>query len=105
LVGVYFLTVIQDNIFPGHGGFTDRTDCQYITGLFVYVYYQMFIKSSSFVGNYLVYTIVAVDCLLIINTDLQSVLDQALALSLEEQISLMHKLNETIAHALHNAAL
>jgi phosphatidate cytidylyltransferase len=75
-----------DNIFPGHGGFTDRTDCQYITGLFVYVYYQMFIKASLM--------------------DFETVLDGALALSLEEQMSLLNKLNETITHALaHNASV
>lgn len=74
-----------DNIFPGHGGFTDRTDCQYITGLFVYVYYQMFIKQSTFF-------------------DLETVIDQALALSLDEQILLLNRLNETIIHSLQNAA-
>lgn len=74
-----------DNIFPGHGGFTDRTDCQYITGLFVYVYYQMFIKQSSFL-------------------DLESVIDQALALSLDEQILLLNRLNETIIQSLQSAA-
>lgn len=74
-----------DNIFPGHGGFTDRTDCQYITGLFVYVYYQMFIKSASFI-------------------DLEAVLDGALALSLEEQITLLNRLNETIILSLQSAA-
>ncbi|KYQ91467.1 CDP-diacylglycerol synthase [Tieghemostelium lacteum] len=34
-----------DNIFPGHGGVTDRTDCQFIMGLFIYVYYSTFIKT------------------------------------------------------------
>ena len=28
---------------PGHGGMTDRMDCQFIMGLFAYMYYQSFI--------------------------------------------------------------
>jgi phosphatidate cytidylyltransferase len=28
---------------PGHGGITDRMDCQFIMGLFAYMYYQSFI--------------------------------------------------------------
>lgn len=28
---------------PGHGGMTDRMDCQIINGFFVYLYYQSFI--------------------------------------------------------------
>jgi len=69
-----------DNIFPGHGGFTDRTDCQYIMGLFIYVYYHMFIKESIM--------------------DLETVFESALALSLDEQVALLRKLNETIIFSL-----
>ncbi|CAG8789153.1 3116_t:CDS:2, partial [Acaulospora morrowiae] len=29
---------------PGHGGITDRMDCQFLMGLFSYMYYQSFIK-------------------------------------------------------------
>ncbi|KAF9584688.1 hypothetical protein BGW38_005565 [Lunasporangiospora selenospora] len=32
---------------PGHGGITDRMDCQFIMGLFSYMYYQSFIKTSA----------------------------------------------------------
>ena len=28
---------------PGHGGITDRMDCQFIMGLFAYMYYHSFI--------------------------------------------------------------
>jgi phosphatidate cytidylyltransferase len=28
---------------PGHGGMTDRMDCQILNGFFVYLYYQSFI--------------------------------------------------------------
>ncbi|CAH1763707.1 11499_t:CDS:10 [Entrophospora sp. SA101] len=32
---------------PGHGGLTDRMDCQFLMGLFSYMYYQSFIKTST----------------------------------------------------------
>jgi len=35
-----------DSLFPGHGGMTDRMDCQLIMGLFVYVYLSTFISSG-----------------------------------------------------------
>lgn len=31
---------------PGHGGMTDRMDCQFIMGVFAHIYYQSFIKAS-----------------------------------------------------------
>ncbi|CAM9852428.1 unnamed protein product [Laminaria digitata] len=33
-----------DSIIPGHGGMTDRMDCQFITALFVSVHYNTFIR-------------------------------------------------------------
>ncbi|KAK0621034.1 cytidylyltransferase family-domain-containing protein [Immersiella caudata] len=33
---------------PGHGGITDRMDCQFIMGLFAYVYYHTFIAMPNF---------------------------------------------------------
>ncbi|CAM9371368.1 unnamed protein product [Ascophyllum nodosum] len=35
-----------DSIIPGHGGVTDRMDCQFITALFVSVYRQTFIRRA-----------------------------------------------------------
>jgi phosphatidate cytidylyltransferase len=35
-----------DQLIPGHGGVTDRMDCQFLIGLFIYVYYATFIKHS-----------------------------------------------------------
>jgi len=35
---------------PGHGGITDRMDCQVVTGVFVNVYYTSFIKSWTLAG-------------------------------------------------------
>jgi phosphatidate cytidylyltransferase len=29
---------------PGHGGLTDRMDCQFLMGFFAHVYYHSFIK-------------------------------------------------------------
>ena len=34
-----------DSLFPGHGGVTDRMDCQFIMALFTHVYYTVFIRS------------------------------------------------------------
>jgi len=34
-----------DSFIPGHGGVTDRMDCQMIMSLFGYVYYTTFIAS------------------------------------------------------------
>lgn len=36
---------------PGHGGITDRMDCQFIMGLFAYVYYHTFIRVSNATMN------------------------------------------------------
>ncbi|KAI9882680.1 MAG: hypothetical protein M1823_005572 [Watsoniomyces obsoletus] len=39
---------------PGHGGITDRMDCQFIMGLFAFMYYQSFIAvHTASVGNVL----------------------------------------------------
>lgn len=32
---------------PGHGGMTDRFDCQFLMGSFSYLYYQAFVESSN----------------------------------------------------------
>lgn len=31
-------------LIPGHGGFADRMDCQFIMGLFTYLYVSSFVK-------------------------------------------------------------
>jgi phosphatidate cytidylyltransferase len=35
------------DLVPGHGGMTDRMDCQFIMGFFAYLYYQSFIAVHS----------------------------------------------------------
>lgn len=32
---------------PGHGGLTDRFDCQLVMGSFAYLYYTTFLKPAS----------------------------------------------------------
>jgi phosphatidate cytidylyltransferase len=54
---------------PGHGGMTDRMDCQFIMGLFAYMYYHSFIAVS--------------------NVSLGDVIEHAIHLSTEEQIELV----------------
>ncbi|KAA8913320.1 cytidylyltransferase family-domain-containing protein [Sphaerosporella brunnea] len=42
------------DLVPGHGGMTDRMDCQFIMGFFAYLYYQSFIAvHSATVGSVL----------------------------------------------------
>jgi len=38
---------------PGHGGVTDRMDCQVLMGLFVYVYYGNFVQQQMDIGTVL----------------------------------------------------
>ncbi|CAD5182980.1 unnamed protein product [Musa acuminata subsp. malaccensis] len=33
---------------PGHGGFTDRMDCQMMMAVFAYIYHQSFVVSQGF---------------------------------------------------------
>jgi len=37
-----------DSLIPGHGGITDRVDCQMVMALFTYVYYRTFIQPLTF---------------------------------------------------------
>jgi len=64
---------------PGHGGITDRMDCQFIMGFFSYVYYQSFIAVHNQV------TVGAV---------LESVVTQ---LSLEDQLKVVQGLHQYLA--------
>ncbi|CAG8543913.1 13367_t:CDS:10 [Funneliformis mosseae] len=46
---------------PGHGGITDRMDCQFLMGLFSHMYYQSFIKTSSFTVGSVLEAIISLD--------------------------------------------
>jgi phosphatidate cytidylyltransferase len=60
---------------PGHGGMTDRMDCQFIMGLFAYMYYQSFIA--------------------VYHTTVGSVIEAAIVgLSVEEQIEVVKGLSK-----------
>lgn len=36
-----------DSVIPGHGGFTDRLDCQFVMFIFTYLYYSTFVASPT----------------------------------------------------------
>ncbi|KAK4491750.1 hypothetical protein RD792_002525 [Penstemon davidsonii] len=70
-------TFFQDfgDSIPGHGGFTDRMDCQMVMAIFAYIYFQSFIASQT-------------------NT-VDTILDQIVRnLSFEEQERLYHMLGQ-----------
>jgi len=46
-----------DSLFPGHGGMTDRMDCQMIMAIFVHVYLVTFIRSGSLETNQILFYI------------------------------------------------
>lgn len=68
---------------PGHGGMTDRMDCQFIMGLFSYMYYQSFIA--------------------VYKTSVGSVIESAIVgLTLEEQFEVIRGLSK---HLFNQGAL
>jgi len=60
---------------PGHGGLTDRMDCQFLMGLFTYVYINSFLRRGTF-------------------DDVSTLLFKIAALPADEQLSLAEKLQE-----------
>ncbi|KAI6033163.1 phosphatidate cytidylyltransferase [Pisolithus orientalis] len=60
---------------PGHGGMTDRMDCQFLMGVFTYVYYSSFIREHH----------------VTVGSILQSIVS---GLSVEEQLELMKDLKK-----------
>ncbi|XP_061342195.1 phosphatidate cytidylyltransferase 1-like [Gastrolobium bilobum] len=62
---------------PGHGGFTDRMDCQMVMAVFVYIYHQSFIVTQGY--------------------SVEMFLDQIMRnLGLEEQLALYTKLGQIL---------
>jgi len=60
---------------PGHGGMTDRMDCQFLMGVFTYVYYSSLIRLHNVTVGGVLQTIVS-------------------GLSVDEQLELMHDLKK-----------
>ena len=67
------------DLVPGHGGMTDRMDCQFIMGFFAYVYYQSFIAVHKSVS---------------VGTVLETVVN---SLSPKEQIEVLERLGWYLA--------
>ncbi|XP_023522235.1 phosphatidate cytidylyltransferase 2-like, partial [Cucurbita pepo subsp. pepo] len=62
---------------PGHGGITDRMDCQMVMAVFAYIYHQSFVMAQ--------------------NLSVDTILDQILVnLTLEEQAALYLKLGQIL---------
>ncbi|KAF3454028.1 hypothetical protein FNV43_RR04473 [Rhamnella rubrinervis] len=61
---------------PGHGGFTDRMDCQMVMSVFAYIYHQSFVVPQDY--------------------SVEMILDQIRSLSLEEQQALFMKLGQVL---------
>ncbi|KAL5576325.1 hypothetical protein UlMin_018024 [Ulmus minor] len=70
---------------PGHGGITDRMDCQMVMAVFAYIYHQSFIVSQS--------------------VSVETILDQILInLTFEEQQALYTKLGEILQDRLFGSS-
>ncbi|RHY26472.1 hypothetical protein DYB32_007588 [Aphanomyces invadans] len=69
-----------DSVIPGHGGFMDRMDCQFITALFTTVYCTTFIWSYS--------------------TTADAIVQQVVQLPRDQQLQVLHQLQAVLATAL-----
>ena len=63
-------------VFPGHGGWADRMDCQILTCVFVYVYRKSFVQTIA--------------------VSMTTLLQYSLNLPLEERINMMNALQRSI---------
>ncbi|KAI9085353.1 hypothetical protein K1719_032730 [Acacia pycnantha] len=67
---------------PGHGGITDRMDCQMVMAVFAYIYHQSFVASQSLT--------------------VEMILDQILmSLTFEEQRDLYMRLGQMLSEGIH----
>eukprot|EP01116_Phalansterium_solitarium_P003636 TRINITY_DN14454_c0_g1_i1.p1 TRINITY_DN14454_c0_g1~~TRINITY_DN14454_c0_g1_i1.p1 ORF type:complete len:494 (-),score=163.60 TRINITY_DN14454_c0_g1_i1:122-1510(-) len=76
-----------DNLFPGHGGVTDRMDCQLIMGLFTYVY------RATFVGGFVAVGLMGA------NYTVEQIFQHVQRLSADDQRRLFGLLNQTLSQA------
>jgi phosphatidate cytidylyltransferase len=72
------------DVIPGHGGITDRMDCQALMGVFAAFYHTWVVKSADITLNY--------------------VLEKAMRLGLEDRAELVRRLAELATHAAPHAA-
>jgi len=63
-------------LFPGHGGMTDRMDCQFLMGFFTFVYYNTLVRLPS--------------------TDVAMILYAASQLTAEDQLRVFEQLGKTL---------
>eukprot|EP00160_Parvularia_atlantis_P000010 Unigene10006_Nuclearia_a/m.30563 Unigene10006_Nuclearia_a/g.30563 ORF Unigene10006_Nuclearia_a/g.30563 Unigene10006_Nuclearia_a/m.30563 type:complete len:408 (-) Unigene10006_Nuclearia_a:311-1534(-) len=63
------------DLIPGHGGITDRFDCQFLMGLFAYIYYNAFVRVEAV-------------------ATVRDLMDQVVLLPREQQLHLLHLLTE-----------
>eukprot|EP01132_Coremiostelium_polycephalum_P008398 gene8398-10314_t len=66
------------NSIPGHGGITDRTDCQFLMGSFTYIYLTTFIRRLPIVS---------------------SILSRVSSLSTTDQLEIYYKLQEILVES------
>jgi len=64
---------------PGHGGMTDRMDCQFLMGVFTYVYYTSLIRENRVTVGSVLQTVVS-------------------GLTIEEQIQLIRDLTRYLTN-------
>lgn len=74
-----------DSVIPGHGGVTDRMDCQLVMILFTFVHYQTFLRHAPPLGY-------------------ERVLASVLALRSEDQRRLFEELQKLVGRAAAHAA-
>lgn len=80
---------------PGHGGMTDRMDCQFIMGFFAFMYYQSFIAvHKASVGSVIETAITG------LSADEQIAVVKGLAQHLYNQGSISHKVVEYLGDEL-----
>ncbi|KAA3489022.1 phosphatidate cytidylyltransferase 1-like [Gossypium australe] len=81
--GMLYALDFGDSI-PGHGGITDRMDCQMVMAVFAYIYHQSFVMRQGI--------------------SVEMILDQILAnLTFEEQQSLLMKLGQILQERLEHS--
>ena len=80
-----------DSIIPGHGGITDRVDCEFIMSLFVYVYKKSFLRSYD-IEWYVLSSFLAFD----FSSSRQKVYSLSQLLAPEHKLALYNSLHKSL---------